>query len=98
MGSQERDISRIEVQLTVANWHLHDAMRATGDLAVHKLQCAKLAYAGILRSLSEAKLTTEERRQIERELRVLQSRLEGGPVLAREASAAAQDDTAANAE
>lgn len=86
MGSRERDISRIEVQLEVAKWHLHDALTATSDLAVHKLVCAKLAYAGILRSLSEAKLTNKERRAIEQELKVLQSRLQGGPVFSQEAA------------
>lgn len=81
MGSQERDIVRIQVQLTVAQWHLHDAMTAGAEVAVRKLECARLAYAGIIRSLAEAKLTKKERKQIERELKALESRLEGCPIL-----------------
>ena len=88
MGSQERDVSRIEVQITVAKWHLHEAMRVAAHVAVHKLECARLAYAGIVRSLSEAKLTKKERRRIEREVGVLKSRLEGGPVLPGESAPA----------
>ena len=73
MGSQDRDISWIQVQLTVTKWHLDDAMNAVADGAAHKLQRAKLAYLGMIRSLSQAKLTSEERQEIERELSELRS-------------------------
>ena len=94
MGSQGRDISRIEVQLAVAKWHLHDALSATADLALHKLECAKLAYAGLLRSLAEAKLTNKERKEIERELKVLHSRLQGGYAAPEEAPSVPAEDRA----
>ena len=76
MGSQRSDIDSIQAQLTVAKWHLDAATNAVADIAAHKLQSARLAYAGILRSLSKAKLTSDERELIERELRALRSRLQ----------------------
>lgn len=92
MGSQERDISRIRVQITVAKWHLHRALSGIADVAVHELECARLAYAETLRSLSEAKLTKKEREEIRRELGELQSRLDADPKASPEARAAQHDE------
>lgn len=75
MRSDEREIARIQVQITVAKWHLHSALSSVADVAVHKLECARLAYAELVRSFSQARLTQKESDAIRRELHALQSRL-----------------------
>jgi hypothetical protein len=93
MRSDERDIARIQVQITVAKWHLHSALSSVAGVAAHKLECARLAHAEPARSFPEATLTQREYGAIRRELSALQSPLgEGAEPSAQERAGAAAED------
>jgi hypothetical protein len=75
MGATDRDITWIQTQLTMGRWYLDAAASASAEFARNYLERARRTYEGILQSLSQLDLSSEERELIGKAVSTLGERI-----------------------
>ncbi len=76
MEIRHHDISSLQMQLTIARWHLDASVYAPADVMRHHRARARHAYDSALRMLSLLQESATERGAFERELSDIRSRLD----------------------
>jgi len=76
MTSIDDDIKWLQMQLTVARWHLDAAMAAPIEIARRNIDRARQAYDGAREALRELGLTGEREQALAQELKHVRERLQ----------------------
>ena len=76
MTSIDDDIKWLQMQLTVARWHLDAAMAAPIEIARRNIDRARQAYDGAREALRDLGLTGERQQTLAQELKGIRERLQ----------------------
>jgi hypothetical protein len=76
MTSIDDDIKWLQLQLSVARWHLDAAMAAPIEMARRNIDRARQAYDGAREALRELGLTGERQQALSQELKRIRERLQ----------------------
>lgn len=78
MAIRNHDISSLQLQVTIARWHLDAAVYAEPDATRQHRDRARNAYESAMRMLALLNGGPAERRALERELSAIRSLLDAG--------------------
>jgi hypothetical protein len=76
MGTQQRDITWVQTQLTVARWHLDAALSATTEASQRNLERSCHVCESIVNVLSHLQVPAGQRQEFEGQLAAIRYRIE----------------------